>query len=295
MIADWLLRALGAVAIAVSLRDIFHTLWHPSGLGTISHRVAIAIWRVDHVAARFKARSGIVGPVIVFVTVLVWSTLAVAGWAMIYLSWMPEGFHFSGSLEPDGSPEAAASLYFSLVTVATLGFGDIVPVNPALRVLVPVEAVVGFVLLTAGISWVLQIYPALGRRRAVALKLHALATSGANEIVATGDPRIAAALLESLATDLQGVTVDFIQYAETYYFRDIDPETSLAVNLPYALALTNCAKIARSEDVRRLARVLETSIAVLTRHLDEHFLHIGSDPTGVVAGYARDHRQHASP
>ena len=57
-------------------------------------------------------------------------------------------------------------VYVSMVAVATLGLGDILSATPLLRIVVPLEALVGFVLLTAGISWVLQPYPELIRRRA---------------------------------------------------------------------------------------------------------------------------------
>lgn len=79
---------------------------------------------------------------------------------------MPEGFNFGSSLDPHRSSDAVATLDLSLATVGTLGFGDILPADPVLRVLAPVQALLGFVLLTAAISWVLQVYPALGRPRA---------------------------------------------------------------------------------------------------------------------------------
>jgi len=289
VIGDWLLRTLGAVAIAIAVRDIFHTLWHPSGFGTLARSVAVVIWRADHAMARVKPRSAVVGPIIVFTTVAAWSSLVVLGWALIYLSWMPDGFHFGSSLQPNRSDDIWASLYLSLVTVATLGFGDIAPSNPVLRVLVPLEAVIGFGLLTAGISWVLQIYPALGRRRSAALRLHVLASSDAHETVATGDPHIAATLLEALNADIRGVTVDFIQYAETYYFWDVKHPTSLAANLTYALALVESAEAASAADVRRLGRMLEHNIAILSQQIDEQYLHTGSGPAEVFANYAKDH------
>ncbi|RLV57531.1 potassium channel protein [Aeromicrobium phragmitis] len=290
MLFDWLLRALGAVAIVVAVRDIFHTLWHPSGFGTLARRVARAIWRVDQATLRFRRRNTVVGPVIVFTTVLVWSSLAIVGWALIYLSWMPEGFYFDSSLQPHRSDDVWASLYLSLVTVATLGFGDIVPATPALRLLAPLQAVVGFVLLTAAISWILQIYPALGRRRAAALRLHGLATSRAHETVAAGDPRIAAAVLESLAADLRGITVDVKQYAETYYFWDAEESTSLSANLSYALVLVESAAEAGSADVRRLGRMLADTLSVLAGDLDGQHLRTGGDTAQILAAYVRDHR-----
>lgn len=58
--------------------------------------------------------------------------------------------------------------YLSLVTVATLGFIDIVATAPLLRLLI---ALIGFALLTGAVTWMRQIYPALTRRRVLPLRL----------------------------------------------------------------------------------------------------------------------------
>nr|WP_281360133.1 potassium channel family protein [Isoptericola halotolerans] len=57
------------------------------------------------------------------------------------------------------------ALYLSLVSLTTVGYGDITPLTPWLRIAAPVEGLLGFALLTAAVSWVLQVYPALTRRR----------------------------------------------------------------------------------------------------------------------------------
>lgn len=35
----WLLTVAGALLVLLALRDIFHTLWHPSGFGTLARLV----------------------------------------------------------------------------------------------------------------------------------------------------------------------------------------------------------------------------------------------------------------
>jgi hypothetical protein len=47
---------------------------------------------------------------------------------------------FSGAADPDGP---RAFLYFSFVTLTTVGYGDVLPVHPAARSLAMLEAVVG--------------------------------------------------------------------------------------------------------------------------------------------------------
>lgn len=74
------------------------------------------------------------------------------------------------------------------MTLATLGYGDIAPATGWLRALAPLEAVVGFALVTAGISWTLALYPALSRQRALARETSLLAeTVGAVGIPTLGD------------------------------------------------------------------------------------------------------------
>jgi len=79
------------------------------------------------------------------------------------------------------------ALYMSLVTLGTIGYGDISPATDVLRLIVPLEALVGFALLTASVSWVLTVYPALSRRRSLAYEITLLREvtqrSGAGDFV----------------------------------------------------------------------------------------------------------------
>ena len=58
--------------------------------------------------------------------------------------WAPESFRFPAPIESGTAPDLASSmLYFSFVTIATLGYGDILPHTEAVRMVAVVEAVVG--------------------------------------------------------------------------------------------------------------------------------------------------------
>lgn len=131
----WLVSTAGAVIVAVVLRDIFHTLWRPQGFGSLTHGVVGAVWRSSKAITRQRG-SELAGPLGILATVAVWTLLNIVGWALIYLPWMPADFYFGTSLEPGLASEVVSSLYFSTVTLATLGFGDVTPVAPALRLAV---------------------------------------------------------------------------------------------------------------------------------------------------------------
>ena len=171
---DWAIGVAGALLVAVVVRDVFHTLFHPIGHGSIAPQVMKFVWWLLRLFRPDRRIASLTGPLGIALVVLTWGAIAVLGWAMVYFAHMPNGFAYGSELNPAHRNDVLDSLYVSLVTIGTLGFGDIVPTSPLLRLIVPLEALFGFMLLTAAVSWVLQIYPALHRRRVLALQLSTL-------------------------------------------------------------------------------------------------------------------------
>ena len=66
----------GAVVVLLALRDIFHTIWHPSGRGGLSRRIMAAVWRVGR---RRRALGPLTGPLAMVVVVLTWVVLILLG------------------------------------------------------------------------------------------------------------------------------------------------------------------------------------------------------------------------
>jgi hypothetical protein len=162
---EWVVTVFGILLVTVVVRDVFHTLFHPVGHGSIAPQVMKLVWRLLRLFPSGRRIASLTGPLGIAMVVLTWGLTAVLGWMLIYFAQMPDGFSYGSELNPADRNNLLDSLYLSLVTVATLGFGDIVPTSTSLRVAVPLEALFGFMLLTAAVSWVLQIYPALHRRR----------------------------------------------------------------------------------------------------------------------------------
>ncbi|MET9131438.1 MULTISPECIES: potassium channel family protein [Streptomyces] len=216
-----------------------------------------------------------------------WALSVIFGWAVIYWPHMPEAFAFApGSVAPR-EPALLDSLYLSIVTVTTLGLGDIAPGESWLRLISPLEALVGFALLTATVSWVLEVYPALTRRRILAVRLALLreADPTAQQI----DSTTGALLLDGIANDVVRVRIDFTQYAEAYYFHDGEDNASLAAMADHALTLARLGQAARRPDVRLAGDVLDGALRDLAAVLDQRFLHTGGGPREVFAAYAADH------
>lgn len=285
----WLVSALGAVIVLFTLRDMFHTIWHPSGQGSLSRLVIEGIWRGSRLVRRRSNQTSMVGPVALLAVILTWGLLILAGWTLVYWPHMAEGFSFGSALNPSQRADFVDSLYLSLVTVATLGYGDIVPTYGWLRLAAPLEALIGFALLTAAVSWVLQIYPALARRRALAVRLALLKRADAARAIPTLDSSAASTLLDSLADELIQVRVDLTQYAETYYFREVDATTSLPALAPYAVELARAARSAPRQDLQLAATVLEEAVGDYAHLLRQQFLPSEGTTDETLQRYARDH------
>lgn len=161
--------------------DVFHTLLHPKGQGRLSKTLMHAVWMTSrHLGTYGRSLSGAVAMV---AAIGGWGVLMLVGWALIFWPWMPEGFLYATGTDPATRSTVVDAVYLSLVSLTTLGYGDITPLTPWLRFAAPVEGLLGFALLTAAVSWVLQVYPALTRRRVLALRLMTLHRSGTVEAV----------------------------------------------------------------------------------------------------------------
>ncbi|MFE9882883.1 potassium channel family protein [Streptomyces sp. NPDC005784] len=284
---EWLVTLVGAAVVLIILRDVFHTLWHPTRHGGLSRVVMSLLWRLSTRGRRSSRTAGLAGPVGMVTVLATWAGAVAVGWALVYWPHMPQAFSFSGTLKPSEHSGPVDALYLSLVTVATLGLGDIAPSADWLRIVAPLEALVGFTLLTATVSWILGIYPALARRRALALRISQLRRADPAE----GQPAsgVGAAAFGQLAADIARTCVDFLQYPESYYFHDGPGDISLALTLGYAADLAELTKRAECPDARSAAAVLAIALDDLAAVLDDRFLRTGGPRQRVLAAYARDH------
>lgn len=283
---DWLVTAMGVLVVVATLRDIFHTLWHPSGRGSLSTWVMRAVWWIGR---RRRRGGGLTGPAGLGLVIFAWIALLVAGGALVYVPHMPEGFVFQSGLDVSARNDVLDAVYLSAVGLATLGLGDIVPASGWLRLAVPVEALIGFGLLTASVTWVLQIYPALIRRRSLAVRLSVLRSVPAEELLHDPDSTLAAPLLDGLAAALAQARVDLTQYAETFYFRDGDEDAALPAMIGVATGLASTGRSAPRQDVRLAATLLQRAIDDFARVLDEQFFRSGAGTADVLGAYARVH------
>ncbi len=283
------LTILGVVVIVAGLMDMFHTLLHPSGQGRLSQLVLSAVWKISK-ATGHRVGSA-VGPTAMVAVIGLWVALQGVGWALVYYPHVPGGFMYSSGVSPANYPDFVQSLYVSFMTLTTLGYGDVVATDPWIRAASPFEALTGFALLTAALTWFTQIYPPLSRRRALALQLKGLADAGSAEAIGAVDAATASRVLDTLTADVEKVRVDFTQHTEGFYFQESDPDLSLARQLPYALRLADAA-VARPEAAVQLsAQRLSSALDQLGIEIKKDFVGTGENPGEVFAAYAGEHGQ----
>lgn len=253
-----LATAAGVLLIGIAGRDIFDVLFHPEGRGALARMLARGVWAGFRRVGAGRRALALAGPVALLVVIGSWAALLTVGWALIYLPHIPAGF--SGV---SGGADWVDALNISLVTLTTVGFGDVVPTAEWLRLVAPLEALLGFGLLSASISWLLLIYPVLARRRSLAYEIWLLRDVGAEEPRALeqlrGEP--AERLYQELTSRLIAVERDLVNFPITYYFAEADDRFSLPVVAPYLLELANHGTSDPSGHVRLRARLLRRAVA----------------------------------
>ena len=285
----------GVALIGVVGRDAFDVLFNAEGRGTFSRQITRVVWQV---CRRSRTRHGlfsIAGPLALVTVIATWAGLLVLGWALVFWPHLPDNFRFDTGVEAAG-PDFVHALNVSLVTLTTLGFGDITPVSEALRLILPLEALLGFGLLSASISWLVSIYPALSRRRSLAYEISLLRAAEADDDFPLDAlaPDAAERLLAELTSRLIAVERDLVHFPISYYFSAGDARFSLPVAAPYLLELARRGMDeAQPRMVRFRARLLMQAIDDLARTTATRFHGSGaSTPEELLRGYARDHQVH---
>jgi hypothetical protein len=283
------LTALGLLLVALALRDVFDTLFHESGRAVLSSVVMRAVWRIFRRLGG-RRRLSLAGPIALIAVVMSWAVLLVVGWALLLMPHMPEAFALTTGTR---SGRVVESLYLSLVTLTTVGFGDIAPAEGWLRIVTPLEALIGFGLLTASVSWLLSIYPLLSRRRSLAYEIHLL--TEAEEKTGAGvdrmEPWAAESVYSELMTRLVSVERDMVTFPVAYYFAEADARFALPAALPSLLRLAEagCGPEVPAP-VQLRATMLREAIADFARTTATRFH--GSpaeDVEELLDDYARDH------
>src|SRR3954468_18697240 len=283
------LTVLAVLLIAAALRDVFDTLFHETGRAVLSSVIMRGVWRAFRRLGG-RQRLALAGPISLIAVVMSWAALLIAGWALLLIPHMPDAFSFSTRAH---SGRVVESIYLSLTTLTTVGFGDIAPAEGWVRLVPPLEALIGFGLLTASVSWLLSIYPLLSRRRSLAYEIHLLteAESETDTGLTSMEPWAAESVYSELMTRLVSVERDMVTFPVAYYFTEADSRFALPAAMPSLLRL---AEAGCGQDVtgpvRLRATMLREAIGDFARTIAARFHGSASEETeDLLEDYARDH------
>jgi hypothetical protein len=279
--------ALGAVIAGGVLWEVFNDLFQPAGSGALSDWLGRLLFRL---MKRHPRLLPLAGPLAVVTVIGTWVAALVVGFGLMYLPGYPSEFRTSTGTTPPDASGLASSLYFSFETLITLGYGDLVPYSPLTRIASTFEALVGFGLLTASVSSIVLLYPALSRMRLLARGASHLVHAEGSAGVAVADSK-SDVVLNGFARDVTHARIDLMHFPVLYFFATNDPKASVASWLAHLVRFAGDAQTPdRPNHVRLAGAALDNALTEFAGILDERYLHTRSGSRErIFDAFARDH------
>lgn len=231
--------------------DVYATILHARARGgPISETLNRTVWSiVRRVAFRLPRQRrhkllNMVGPLLLPALIVLFILLLVTGFALIYLRHMPASFVID---ERTMSSPWFESLYFSGVTLTTVGYGDITPRTFEMRVVSLIEGASGFTLISLAVTYLISVYRALENKRVVALTFYHQAEEGADVAGFISHHFVAGrfygldAALRTATRDIQELLESHIEHPIIHYFHPVEIHKSMPRML--FLELETCAVI----------------------------------------------------
>jgi hypothetical protein len=252
---------LGAMLLLFIIDDVYVTILQARGRsGPVSELLYRSIWKVARSIAfrlsrprRHKLLNSI-GPILMPLIVSVSIILVILAYALIYFPGMPEKFNLG---REDASSPFLDSVYFSGTTLTTVGFGDISPRAPEMKLVAIIESVSGFGLISLAVTYLIVVYSALEHKRAIALAFYHKAEGGADVVgfikhhFVAGRLSGVAATLRAASRDLQEILESHVEHPIIHYFHPVQVYKSMPRVL--FLSLEICAVIKSCLDQQQYA------------------------------------------
>ncbi|HEY1403546.1 MAG TPA: potassium channel family protein [Pyrinomonadaceae bacterium] len=246
-----MLTIAGLLVLLFVAYDVYATILDASGrAGPLSAWVNRGVWAVARaLALRFSPNRrhrllNLVGPMLMPGLIVIYLVLLISGFALIYLPRMPAEFTLDTTGE---TAHWIESLYFSGVTLTTLGYGDITPRTPFVRFFALVEGASGFALISLAVTYLITVYSALERKRAIALSFYHQADGGADVAGFVAHHFFAGrfhgfeAVLRNAARDINELQESHVEHPVIHYFHPVAVHKSMP--RIFFLILETCAVI----------------------------------------------------
>lgn len=203
------------------------------------------------------------GPLLLVLTVTIWTLLLFAGGALIH--WPALGSGVEASSGPT-KQDFATAFYYAGYSLTTLGTGDLVPTIGGYKVLMVVQALLGFSVLTLTLTYFMSVYSALLRRNSLAQSLHQMTagTGSAADLLVSlgpeGDFREGSSQVGNLGFKMIDLTESHHLYPVLHYFRMTRPRYAFARVAYIALDLTSLVKAGLGEQHSDFTRSLSVQM-----------------------------------
>jgi voltage-gated potassium channel Kch len=295
----WLTTPFGVALVFTGLFDMAVTVLHAQAESPISNRLNRALWRAITAGAAALPRRGrdrVLAwglPVMVGSTIAFWAFCSTLGFALLYLPGIHDPAHFARGDAASAVPLADA-LYFSGVTFVTLGYGDFVPAAASTRLLAVLEGALGLLTISLSVTYLLSVYPAIGRKIALAAALNQ-ETAGRADGVALAARYVSGAGVDALGERLRWLNGELLYLGQAHasypllfyarprvahesFVRILAMTQGVVATLRYGLDPVTCPDVVRDP---RLA-ILEEGLLETMHGLDRSY-HLGTPDDRVDA------------
>ncbi|HWR15929.1 MAG TPA: hypothetical protein VN577_13965 [Terriglobales bacterium] len=279
--------------IGLAVHDLFHTLFHPAGRGAVSDRVSRFVWRIFRsISTPHNGYITLAGPVAILAIMAMWVILSVFGFALLYYPFIATQFALASGLDPQLHKSFTDAFNVSLGTLVTVG-GDFNAKSKLIRFAMGIEATLGFGLLTASVSWLLSIYPALERRRTLAHEATLLhfAEENTGYRIEELPPSESQSVLWGFAASMASCRNDLTQFPVIYYFRSGDSQSGFSGTLSYFAELAESAsRSGRDPSIRMAGIALGGALDDYLEFIADAYLRMSThDKEAIMRCYAAEH------
>ncbi len=255
---DLLLTLTGSAIVLAAMVDVYLTVLQGGSVALLSTHLNRTVWGVFRwIGTRVVRRDTFLtyaGPTIIFLTVGMWVVLLLVGFALIYWPALGDGIVSTQPPTPNGF---ATALYVSGFSLSTLGTGDLVAQDDRYRLLTVLEAIIGFSVVTASLTYLLAVYNAIAHNNAAAAWMHH-ATGDRGDAVQlilhlgpTGDFATAPTTISTISHDLVEIVESHHTNVALRFFRFTNPDLSLPRVALLALDTTSLIATALDSDSYR--------------------------------------------
>lgn len=219
----------GTLLVLFTLREVFRDIFHPTRSGNLSD----AIGTGTSLLLRHTRLRNAAGPLALIAVLAAWVLLLCIGFAVIYYGLYPQDFTTTAGVDSMSfGSRIVHCLYFSVGALCTFQTFDLNPKTNWLRLIVGIQGLIGISMITASVSWLVLLYPALARQRGTArwLSLASEAEERTGLTMQEHDP----AFLMQMEQHIIQARLDLVLFPILLHFYALTPAYTLAFALPTA-------------------------------------------------------------